>query len=115
MFGHYPYILQQHHVPLESAIRNHSVASQVNAPMLAKLYKLALDGLKQPVQEQGFYTSSLRSGNITLSSATEAKTGLWLQLAKVEGQPSQYLTVGQKWAMENLNPVQGNIQTMFWS
>lgn len=114
MFGHYTYILPQHHVTLESAIRNHSVISSVNAVLLAKMYKLAVDGLKNPVQETGFYTSSLRAGNITLSSVTEAKSGLWLQLAKVENQPNPYLTVGQKWAMEQLIPAHGNVSTLFW-
>jgi hypothetical protein len=115
MFGHYPYILPQHHVALESAVRNHSVNTTVTAQLLAKLYNLALEGLTKAVQAEGFYTSSLRSSNIMLSSVTEAKTGLWLQLAKVENQPQPYLTLGQKWAMEQLMPAQGNVQTVFWT
>ena len=114
MFGHYPFIAKQHHVALESAIRNHSVVSGINAGMLAKMYQLALDGLKAPVQVEGYYTSSLKAGNITLSSVTEAKTGIWLQLAKVEGQAYPYLTLGQKWAMESLSPAMGNVSTVFW-
>jgi len=115
MFGHYPFIAKQHHVALESAIRNHSVVSGINGPLLAKMYQLALDGLKQPaVGGDGFFTSSLRAGNITLSSVTEAKTGLWLQLAKVEGQTGNYLTLGQKWAMEQFVPAHGNVSTTFW-
>lgn len=114
MFGHYPYIAKQHHVALESAIRNHSVVSNISAPLLARMYQLAVEGLKQPVQGDGFFTSSLRAGNVTLSSVTEAKTGLWLQLAKVEGQPTNYLTVGQKWAMEQYVPAHGNVSTTFW-
>jgi hypothetical protein len=114
MFGHYTYILPQHHVALESAIRSHSVISTVNAVLLARMYRLALDGLKEPVQDTGFFTSSIRASNVTLSSVTEAKTGLWVQLAKVDTQPGPYLTVGQKWAMEQLNPAQGNVSTVFW-
>jgi len=114
MFGHFPFIQVQHHVALESAIRNHSIVSSISAQMLARMYKLAVEGLKQPVQETGFFTSSLRAGNITLSSVTEAKSGLWLQLAKVEGQPNPYLTVGQKWAMESHSPAHGNVSTLFW-
>ena len=114
MFGHYTHILPQHHVALESAIRNHSVISAANAVLLAKMYKIAIEGLKQPVQEEGYFTSSLCAGNITLSSVTESKTGLWLQLAKVAGQPSPYLTLGQKWAMESLTPALGNTSTVFW-
>lgn len=114
MFSHYPYILKQHHVTLESAIRNHSVASTVTAPRLARMYKLALEGLTEPVKEEGIFASTLRSGTITLSSVTDAKTGLWLQLAKVENQTHPYITLGQKWAMEQLMPAQGNVQTIFW-
>jgi len=113
MFGHYPYIAKQHHVALESAIRNHSVVSSINASLLARMYQLAVEGLKSPVQEEGFHTSSLRAGNITLSSVTDAKSGLWLQLAKVEGQ-STFLTLGQKWAMEQFVPAHGNVSTVFW-
>ena len=94
MFGHYTYIAKQHIVALESAV--------------------ALDGLKAPVQPEGYYTSSLRAGNITLSSVTDAKTGIWLQLAKVEGQAYPYLTLGQKWAMEQYVPAHGNVSTIFW-
>lgn len=114
MFGQYPYIGKQHIVALESAVRNHSVTTTVNAQLLAQMYRLALDGLKQPITESGFFTSSLRAGNITLSSVTDAKTGLWLQLAKVEGQPNPFLTVGQKWAMEQPVPAHGNVSTVFW-
>jgi hypothetical protein len=114
MFGHFTYILPQHHVALESAIRSHSVVSSVNAVLLARMYKLAMDGLKQPIQETGYFTSSLRAGNITLSSVTETKSGLWLQLAKVENQAHPYLTLGQKWAQENYSPALGNTSTVFW-
>lgn len=114
MFGHYPYIAKQHHVALESAIRSHSVTTQVNAQLLAKLYQLALNGLKGPVQEAGFYASSLHGENVTLSSVTEAKTGIWLQMAKVDGQTTLFLTVGQKWVMEQPVPAHGNIVTLFW-
>ena len=114
MFGQYTFIQVQHHVALEAAVRNHSIISAATPQILARMYKLALEGLKQPVQETGFYTSSLRAGNITLSNVTEAKSGLWLQLAKVEGQPSPYLAVGQKWAQENYSPAMGNISTIFW-
>lgn len=114
MFGHYQYIGKQHHVALESAIRNHSVVTTINAPLLAKMYQLALQGLQSPLTETGFHTSSLRAGNITLSSVTEAKSGLWLQLAKVEGQPNPFLTIGQKWAMEQPVAAHGNVSTIFW-
>ncbi len=114
MFGHHTYILPQHAVALESAIRSHSVISAVNAVLLARMYKLAMDGLKQPTQETGFYTSTLQAGTVTVSSVTEAKNGLWIQLAKVADQSNVYMTIGQKWAMEQFNPAHGNVSTVFW-
>lgn len=114
MFNHYPYICKQHHVALESTIRNHSVVSGINASLLAKMYELALSGLKTPVQTEGYFTSTLVAGNITLSAVTEAKTGLWLQLAKAEGKADPYITLGQKWAQENFVPALGNTSTVFW-
>lgn len=114
MFGHYPYIQPQHFVALESAVRNHGVTASVTSQLLARMYKIVLEGLNQPVQETGFHTSSLRAGNITLSSATDAKTGVWIQLALVEGQKNPFITVGQKWAMEQQVPAHGNVSTIFW-
>ncbi len=114
MFGHHPYIPPQHAVTLESAIRSHSVISSVNAVLLARMYKLALEGLGKPTQETGFFTSTLQAGTVTLSSVTEAKTGLWLQLAKVAQQSNPYMTLGQKWAMEQLSPAHGNVSTVYW-
>ena len=113
MFAHYSYIAVQHHVALEASIRNHSVVSGITAPLLAKMYQLAITGLQAPITETGFHTSSLRAGNITLSSVTDAKTGLWLQLAHVEGK-ANYLTVGQKWVMEQFVPAHGNVSTILW-
>ncbi len=114
MFAHYQYILPQHVVALESAIRSHAIVTTVNSQMLAKVYKLALDSLSGPVQEPGYLISTLRADKITLGSATEAKTGIWIQLAKVDGQPNIYLTLGQKWAMEQYVPAHGNVSTLFW-
>ena len=114
MFGQYPYIGKQHHVALESTIRNHSVTSSINAQLLAKMYRLALDGLQKPLTQTSFFTSTLHAGTVVLSSVTDIKSGLWLQLAKVENQPDPYLTVGQKWAQETLLPALGNTSTVFW-
>lgn len=113
MFAHYPYIAVQHHVALESAIRNHSVVSGITAPLMAKMYQIAINGLQSPATETGFHTSSLRSGNIVLSSVTDAKTGLWLQIARVDGK-ANYLTLGQKWVMEQFVPAHGNVSTTLW-
>lgn len=114
MFDHYPHVAVQHRVALESAIRNHSVVTSVNAPLLAKMYKLALDGLTGTAKEDGFLISKITDGKVVLSSVTDAKTGLYLQLATVQGQTGNYLTFGQKWAVEQFVPAHGNVSTTLW-
>ena len=114
MFAQYTYIAQQHHVALESCIRTHSVVSGINAQLLAKMYKLALDGLTQVVKEDGLFISRLTDGNTFLSAVTDSKTGLYIQLATVKGQQTNYLTLGQKWAMEQFSPAHGNVATVLW-
>ena len=114
MFDHYPYIAVQHHVALASCIRQHSVVSGATAPLFAKLYKLAQDGLAKPANEPGFLASVLVTTEVTVSTVTDAKTGLYIQLARVQSQTSTYLTVGQKWAMEQLSPQHGNVATTLW-
>lgn len=114
MFDHYPYIQKQHHVALASTIRNHAVVSTVNATVLATMYKHALACLDGVKPMDGFFSSNLRADGVTLSSVTEAKTGLWMQLARLDDKPSLLLTVGQKWAMEQPVPAHGNVATTLW-
>lgn len=115
MFEHYKYIPPQHCVALQSAIRNHSVTSGVNSQLLARMYKLALEGLTENVSDSAFFTSTLKGGAITMSSVTEGKTGLWLQLAHTAQQKREvFLTIGQKWIMEMPVPSHGNISTVIW-
>jgi hypothetical protein len=114
MFARYTYIDPKHVVPLEATVRNHSIVSAATAPLLAKMYKTALDALSsgEPVREEGFAASVLKSETVTLSSVTEAKTGLYIQMAKLDGKV--YMTVGQKWVMEQPNPAHGNVTTSMW-
>lgn len=111
MFHHNTFIIPEHHVALESSIRNHmGVTSQV----LAKLYKVALANVDTAVYETGLFTSHLKSGNVLIGTATDSKSGVFIQLARAEGNPRTLLTVGMKWAMEQPNPTQGNIATTLW-
>ena len=111
MFVHYNFILPEHHVALESAIRNHM---GITSPVLTKLYKTALANVDKPTNETGQFTSHLKSGNVSVGTATDSKTGIFTQLARADGNPRLLLTVGSKWAMEQPNPVQGNIATTLW-
>jgi hypothetical protein len=111
MFNHYPFIAPEHHVALESCIRNHNV---ITSPLLAELYKAALFNVDKQTQITGRHTSHLITANVRIGTATDAKTGFYVQLAKVEGQERPLLTVGSKWAMEQPNALQGNVATHIW-
>jgi hypothetical protein len=111
MFLHHTFILPEHHVGLESAIRSHM---GITSPVLAKLYKFALANVDKPVYETGLFTSHLKSENVTVGTATDSKTGIFVQLARTNGNPRLMLTVGSKWAMEQANPAQSNIATILW-
>jgi len=116
MFEQYAYIPKQHHVSLASTIRNHSVSSVATAPLLAKMYRYALDGLAGPVEmkELGFATSLfVTADGIKVSSVTATQSGLWIQLARVGDKPP-LLTLGQKWIMESGNATLGNTATSLW-
>lgn len=114
MFDRYSFIHKHHRVALESVVRNHSVASTINAPLLAKMYQLAQQGLQTNVVEDGFHASKINSETLTLSSVTEAKTGFWVQLAKSADHVNPFLTVGQKWVMEQPIAAFGNVSTVIW-
>ena len=114
MFAHYKYITPQHVLALESALRNHTVTTSVSAAMLAHLYRVALDNFTTQVKNTACYTSLLVGGKVALSSVTDGKTGIWLQLARVEGQSELYLTVGQKWSMEQPGAAHGGANTFIW-
>jgi hypothetical protein len=83
--------------------------------LLASLYKAALEaptpGSKAPL---GILTSVLRETSLTVCTATDLKTGVYIQLALVTGVEHPLLTVGQKWAMESQNLAVGNVGTRIW-
>lgn len=111
MFVQYQFIIPEHHVALESAIRNHM---GVTSHVLVKLYKSALANLEQPHHETGQFNSHLKSGNVFIGTSTDSKSGVFVQLARADGNPRLLLTLGTKWAMEQPNPTQGNIATTIW-
>jgi hypothetical protein len=111
MFVHNTFIIPEHHVPLESAIRNHM---GITSHVLAKLYKSALANLEAPYYEASQFNSHLKSGNVAIGTSTDSKSGVFVQLARADGNPRLLLTVGMKWAMEQPNPTQGNIATTLW-
>ena len=114
MFEHLTYIPQAHQVALRTAIRNHNMGTGINPALLGNLYKAALDGLARPQQAVGVFTSTLATEQAVLSTATDEKTGIYIQLAQTKIHPTPFLTFGQKWAMEGRNLAQGNCATLYW-
>ena len=111
MFLHHKFIAVEHHVALEHCTRNHPIIPMV----LAKLYKLAADGLVEPVPSDAEFTVTRLLTPLSIAAtATEAKTGIFLQLIKTMDKPSPRLTMGQKWAAEVVNEQQGNVATLLW-
>ena len=114
MFLHHKFIAAAHHVPLESAVRNHG---PVTSTALAKLYKLAgdvLQGAQPDSQMEGVYYSKYVVGTTSVAVVTDIKSGVYLQLAKLLERPTPLLTVGQKWGAEVVNDAQGNVATVLW-
>jgi len=118
MFGHYPYILPNHLVALEAAIRTHNNRGTLaNPPLLARLYKIAIDGINTGT---GLNSAQVHASvidtrkDIRVSTATDLATGVYLQLARLDPKAGPLLTLGQKWAMEGNNTVQGNSSVTFW-
>ena len=111
MFVQYKFIDENHHVALQSCIRNHPV---VTAQLLARLYSAALDCIVQQTGSSGLLTSHIEAADYKIGTATDEKTGVFVQLVRLNKQKSALLTAGQKWAVERDNITQGNTSTILW-
>jgi hypothetical protein len=118
MFGHYPYILPNHIVALETSVRKHNnLGTLANPQLLARLYKIAIDGVNTGASllSAQIHASVIDTKkDIRVSTATDLASGVYLQLVRVDAKANPLLTLGQKWAMEGNNTVQGNSSVTFW-
>lgn len=106
------YVEEAHRIALEAALRGRT---SLTPPLLLKLYKHAHDAaLTAPSKENGFFHSRIQTDAYVVGTCTDAKTGFCVQLVKRNNEPHMLLTVGQKFAMENVDAVRGNINTQFW-
>lgn len=98
----YPFLSVPHQAAIESAIRTHDVITE---KVLISLYQTALALLKaDDVKAEGTMTSKIAGTEFTLATATDTKTGFYVQLGLVnatKGDP--ILTIGQKFAQEKLS------------
>ena len=111
MFAQHKSIEPHHRVAMEACIRNHPV---VTPHLLTKLYETALACVEAPRSAEGVSASHINGGEFKMGTATDDKTGIYVQLVQVKGRPSKWITVGSKWAMERENTVQGNVATVLW-
>jgi hypothetical protein len=107
-----PYIDETHRIALEAALKGRTTLTQA---LLAKLYKHALEAATAATsRENGFFHSRIETPDYTVGTCTDVKTGVYVQLVKQKTNPHLLLTLGQKFAMENVDTVRGNINTLFW-
>ncbi len=111
MFIQHKYIAPEHHVALESIVRNHMPMTSLT---IARLYRLALAALTSEPKEDRVAVSTLKSEGVVVGTATCLTTGVYIQLALVVGQQRPLLTVGKKWAVEGINTTMGNVSTKFF-
>ena len=111
MFIQYKFIDANHHVALQSCVKNHS---GVTPQLLAELYGSALACVTRNSARPGTLTSHIDAGDYKIGTATDEKTGTYVQLVEMKGKTNRLLTAGQKWAVERENSVQGNISTLLW-
>jgi len=105
-----------HHSALLSCIRSHP---HVTMPLFTTLYEVAYACASgtPPENASGVLTSAMtvatkQHGDLVLGTATDQKTGIYVQLAKTK-LGKLFLTCGQKWAMEQTNE-QGTGVLTYW-
>jgi len=97
----YPFLSVTHQAAIESALRNHEVITE---KLVVGLYQTCSSVLMAvEVKADGVMTSKLDGADYTLATATDVKTGYYVQLAKLTGKNGDaILTIGQKFAQEKL-------------
>lgn len=112
MFVQYKFIAEQHKVALQGVL-----AHGVSAARLAALYEATLAVLDAEDTAKlslaaNFAFSRLVTETHVIAVVTTRDTGVYCQLAREKTKPQAYLTVGQKWAMEQPGP--HSVNTVFW-
>lgn len=106
------YIDETHRLALEAAMKGRPHVVQ---GLLIKLYKHALEAATAlPSKENGFFHSRIEAADYVVGTCTDARSGVYVQLVKQKTSPHLLLTLGQKFAMENVDTARGNINTLFW-
>ncbi len=113
MFNQYSFIPDQHKVALQGVIRH-----GVTAHTLVQLYEATLTVLNASDPTKLALTDKLAFSRLVtetheIAVVTSRETGVYLQLAREKGKTTTFITVGQKWAMEQPSP-HSTVNTIFW-
>lgn len=107
MFIQHTFISAAHKSTLESCVRNHPPLASL---VVARLYRLALDALDRAVfSTTDTVVSTLKgesvgmTNGLVIGTATDIKTGVYVQLSRVPGSQQPLMTLGKKWAAEGMN------------
>jgi len=110
MFARHDYILDQHKVTLSQAIHGHNFITE---PLLARLYRAALDMLENGKTGQPETMASLiEAKDLRIGAATDERTGTYVWLSVTP--KSRYLTLGQKWIVEQFDPATSTTSSKVW-
>ena len=107
------------HLPtLNTALMKHR--SKLDEHRVAKLYAeartlvLGSDLSVAQAQDKSVMRSVIRSQALTIVTCTDAETGLFVQLAGLEGGKGLLLTFGQKFCQEARDVMRQNVATKVW-
>lgn len=114
MFNQYRFIAEEHRVALHGVVQRHGLTPT----KLANLYETAAlvlaspDATKLAMSTKTAF-SKLSTDTHEIAVVTCIETGVFVQLAKEKAKTKVYITVGQKWAMEQPS-VNSSINTVLW-
>lgn len=119
MFIQHTFITAAHKPTLESCVRNHPPLASL---VVARLYKLALEALDVPnsATHADTVVSTIKgesvglASGLTIGTATDIKTGVYVQLSRVPGSQQPLMTLGKKWAAEGMNASFGCTGTVIY-
>lgn len=105
----------QHRAAIDAALNRHQVPGLTR---MRQLYKAASENVQYatPVADRTMLTGHMVTGSHNIGTATDLRTGVYVQLASPITNPSNtLLTVGQKWAMESMPSAESSTGTVaYW-
>jgi len=112
MFVKYDFIPENHKSVLSQLIRQ---KDYITEKLMASLYQACLSKLADEASDTpGFNASVIRSPDCAVATATDERSGVYLQLAATAAR-GKLITVGQRWAMEGVDPSTSTTAVRIWA